>query len=30
MLFVYAKNEKGDLTPAQMRVLVRLIREEFK
>ena len=30
MLFVYAKNEQGDLTPAQMRVLVRLIREEFK
>ena len=30
MLYVYAKNEQGDLTAAQMRVLVRLVREEFK
>ena len=30
MLYVYAKNEQGDLTPAQTRVFVRLVREEFK
>lgn len=30
MLFVYAKNEQGDLTPAQLRSFVRLVREEFK
>ena len=30
MLYVYAKNEQGDLTPAQVRVLARLVREEFK
>ncbi|MEP7384384.1 MAG: type II toxin-antitoxin system RelE/ParE family toxin [Gemmatimonadota bacterium] len=30
MLFVYAKNEQGDLTPAQVKVLARLVREEFK
>jgi hypothetical protein len=30
MLFLYAKNEQGDLTPAQIRVLGRLVREEFK
>jgi mRNA-degrading endonuclease RelE of RelBE toxin-antitoxin system len=30
MLYVYAKNEQGDLTPAQVRTLVRLVREEFK
>lgn len=30
MLYVYAKNEQGDLTAAQMRVLVRMVREEFK
>ena len=30
MLYVYAKNEQGDLTLAQTRVLVRLVREEFK
>jgi hypothetical protein len=29
MLFAYAKNEQGDLTPAQARALGRLIREEF-
>jgi len=30
MLYVYAKNEQGDLTPAQVRELARLVREEFK
>jgi len=28
MLFAY-KNEQGDLTPAQARILARLVREEF-
>lgn len=30
MLYAYAKNEQGDLTPTQARVLGQLIREEFK
>jgi len=30
MLYCYAKNEQGDLTPGQIRTLARLIREEFK
>ena len=30
MLYVYAKNEQGDLTPAQTKALARLVREEFK
>ena len=30
MLYAYAKNEQGDLTPTQARTLGRLIREEFK
>ena len=30
MLYVYAKNEQGDLTVAQTRTLARLVREEFK
>lgn len=30
MLYAYAKNEEGDLTPAQARVLGQLIREEFQ
>ncbi len=30
MLYLYAKNEQGDLTPAQTRALVRLVREEFR
>jgi len=30
MLFVYPKNVQEDLTPAQLRVLGRLVREEFK
>jgi mRNA-degrading endonuclease RelE of RelBE toxin-antitoxin system len=29
MLFLYRKNVQGDLTPAQTRVLARLVREEF-
>jgi hypothetical protein len=30
MLYAYSKTEQGDLTPAQIRVLGRLVREEFK
>jgi hypothetical protein len=30
MLYVYAKNDQGDLTPAQAKALARLVREEFK
>jgi hypothetical protein len=30
LLYVYAKNEQGDLTPAQAKALARLVREEFK
>jgi hypothetical protein len=30
MLYLYAKNEQGDLTPSQTRELVRLVREEFR
>ena len=30
MLYVYAKNEQGDLTAAQVRALARLVREEFR
>lgn len=30
MLYLYGKNEQGDLTPTQIRVLGRLVREEFK
>jgi len=30
MLFVYQKNVQEDLTPAQLRVLGRLVREEFE
>ena len=30
MLYAYTKNEQGDLTPNQARVLAALIREEFK
>ena len=30
MLYAYAKNEQGDLTPAQVRTLARLVREELK
>jgi mRNA-degrading endonuclease RelE of RelBE toxin-antitoxin system len=30
MLYLYRKNAQDDLTPAQIRVLGRLVREEFK
>ncbi len=30
MLYIYAKNEQEDLTPAQLRVLSRIVREEFR
>jgi len=30
MLFLYRKNEQGDLTSAQIRTLARLVREEFR
>jgi hypothetical protein len=30
MLYLYAKNEQGDLTTAQAKTLARLVREEFK
>jgi mRNA-degrading endonuclease RelE of RelBE toxin-antitoxin system len=30
MLLVYGKNEQDDLTPEQLRVLKRLVEEEFK
>jgi hypothetical protein len=30
MLFLYQKNEQGDLSPAQTRALARLVREEFR
>lgn len=30
MLYVYAKSQQGDLTPAQTRQLGRVVREEFK
>jgi mRNA-degrading endonuclease RelE of RelBE toxin-antitoxin system len=30
MLFIYSKGEQGDLTPAQVKVLGRLVREELK
>ena len=30
MLFVYQKNDQEDLTPTQLRVLGRLVREEVK
>ena len=29
MLFLYRKSDQGDLTKAQIRVLSRLVREEF-
>jgi hypothetical protein len=29
MLYVFRKNEREDLTPQQLRVLSRLVREEF-
>jgi len=30
MLFAYAKTEQEDLTPDQLRVLARIVREELK
>jgi hypothetical protein len=30
MLYLYAKNEQGDLSRTQVRLLARLVREEFK
>lgn len=30
MLFTYSKGEQGDLTPSQVKVLGRLVREEFR
>ena len=30
MLYVYAKNEQGDLTATQLRALARVVREELK
>ena len=30
MLYAYAKNEQGDLSAAQVRILAKLVREEFK
>ncbi|MEC4890746.1 MAG: type II toxin-antitoxin system RelE/ParE family toxin [Nitrospira sp.] len=29
MLYLYAKNEQDDLTPAQIKTLATLVREEF-
>ena len=30
MLFAYGKTEQADLTPSQIRILARIVREEFK
>ena len=30
ILYAYSKNEQGDLTPAQARMLGQLVREEFR
>ena len=30
MLYLYKKNEQGDVTAAQIKVLAELVREEFK
>jgi hypothetical protein len=30
MLYIYTKTEQGDLTPAQVKILGRPVREEFK
>jgi len=30
MLYLYAKNTQGDLTPAQAKLLRRVVEEEFK
>ena len=30
MLFAYTKQEQGDLTPKQVKILGQLVRKEFK
>lgn len=30
MLYVYSKNQQGDLSAIQIRALARLVREELK
>ena len=30
MLFVYPKSDQEDLTPSQLRILSKLVREELK
>jgi len=30
MLYAYTKQEQGDVTPQQVKVLRRLVREEFR
>jgi hypothetical protein len=30
MLYLYAKNEQGDLTAAQFRIVAKLVQEEFQ
>lgn len=30
MLYLYQKNEQGDLTASEIRMLARLVREEFR
>jgi len=30
MLFVYPKSDQEDLTPSQLRILTKLVREELK
>lgn len=30
MLYLYAKNEQGDLTAAQVKMLAKVVREEFR
>jgi hypothetical protein len=29
MVYMYGKNEQGDLSPTQIRALARVVREEF-
>ncbi len=29
MLYLYAKSEQGDVTSAQLKILAKLVREEF-
>lgn len=30
MLYIFAKSQRADLSPAQRRILQKLVREEFK